>query len=40
MVPGFDFNKEIQATNVLCLMNMVTAEELVDDEDYDGNKTF
>lgn len=34
-IPGFDFSKEIQATNVLCLMNMVTPEELVDDEDYD-----
>lgn len=34
-IPGFDFSKEIQSTNVLCLMNMVTPEELVDDEDYD-----
>lgn len=29
-------NKEVTATNILCLMNMVTAEELIDDEDYDG----
>ena len=35
-IPGFDFGKEIEATNVLCLMNMVTPEELMDDEDYDG----
>jgi len=34
-IPGFDFGKEIEATNVLCLMNMVTPEELMDDEDYD-----
>lgn len=34
-IPGFDFSKEIQATNILCLMNMVTPEELLDDEDYD-----
>ncbi|XP_047143470.1 splicing factor U2AF 65 kDa subunit isoform X4 [Hydra vulgaris] len=34
-IPGFDLNKEITATNILCLMNMVVAEELMDDEDYD-----
>jgi splicing factor U2AF subunit len=34
-IPGFDFSKEIQATNILCLMNMVTPDELMDDEDYD-----
>jgi len=34
-IPGFDANQEVQATNVLCLMNMVTAEELISDEDYD-----
>lgn len=34
-IPGFDMNKEVTATNILCLMNMVTAEELIDDEDYD-----
>ncbi|XP_066910518.1 splicing factor U2AF 65 kDa subunit-like [Clytia hemisphaerica] len=34
-IPGFDFSKEIQSTNVLCLMNMITPEELMDDEDYD-----
>ena len=27
----------MSATNVLCLMNMVTADDLVDDEEYDGN---
>ena len=26
----------MSATNVLCLMNMVTADDLVDDEEYDG----
>jgi len=34
-IPGFDMSREITATNVLCLMNMVSAEELMDDEDYD-----
>jgi len=34
-IPGFDLSKEVTATNVLCLMNMVTPEELMDDEDYD-----
>ena len=38
-VPGLNVN-EIQAagppTEVLCLMNMVAAEELVDEEEYDG----
>jgi len=34
-IPGFDANQEVQATNVLCLMNMVTPDELVGDEDYD-----
>jgi len=34
-IPGFDLTKEVMATNVLCLMNMVSPEELVDDEDYD-----
>lgn len=34
-IPGLDLNSEVQPTNVLCLMNMVSAEELEDDEDYD-----
>lgn len=34
-IPGFDMSREITATNVLCLMNMVSPEELMDDEDYD-----
>jgi len=34
-IPGFDLNKEVVPTNVLCLMNMVSAEELQSDEDYD-----
>lgn len=34
-IPGFDLNKEVVATQVLCLMNMVSAEELQSDEDYD-----
>ncbi|XP_065659280.1 splicing factor U2AF 65 kDa subunit isoform X4 [Hydra vulgaris] len=34
-IPGFDLSKEITATNILCLMNMVVADELIDDEDYD-----
>jgi len=34
-IPGVDLTKAITATNVLCLMNMVTAEELVSDETYD-----
>jgi len=34
-IPGVDLSKVVMATNVLCLMNMVTAEELVDDETYD-----
>lgn len=34
-IPGFDLSKEVSATNVLCLMNMVTSDDLVDDEEYD-----
>ena len=37
-IPGLDLSKDVMATNILCLMNMVTAEELMDDEDYDGRK--
>lgn len=34
-IPGVDLTGEVQATNILCLMNMVTEEELQDEEDYD-----
>jgi len=34
-IPGLDLTKEATATNILCLMNMVTADELQEDEDYD-----
>jgi len=34
-IPGVDLSKAIMATNVLCLMNMVTADELENDETYD-----
>lgn len=34
-IPGVDLSGEVQATNILCLMNMVTEEELQDEEDYD-----
>jgi len=34
-IPGFDMSKEVVATQVLCLMNMVTPEELQGDEDFD-----
>lgn len=34
-IPGFDTTQEVQPTLVLCLMNMVIAEELISDEDYD-----
>lgn len=34
-IPGVDLSKAITATNVLCLMNMVTADELENDETYD-----
>lgn len=34
-IPGFDITKEISPTNILCLMNMVSADELENDESYD-----
>lgn len=34
-VPGFQPSVGGQATEVLCLMNMVTTDELVDDEEYE-----
>ena len=34
-VPGFQASGLGQPTEVLCLMNMVTPEELVDDDEYD-----
>jgi len=34
-IPGMDLTKTITATNVLCLMNMVTPDELESDETYD-----
>lgn len=34
-IPGLDLNKEVTPTHILCLMNMVTADELKEDEDYD-----
>lgn len=36
-IPGLQIASTSQmATTVLCLMNMVTEEELVDDEEYEG----
>ena len=40
-VPGLNFtsvNAALPATEVLCLLNMVTEEELADDDEYDGNR--
>ena len=39
-IPGLDLSANLQntATEVLCLMNMVEIEELMDDEEYEGNK--
>lgn len=39
-IPGLDLSASLQnaATEVLCLMNMVEVEELMDDEEYEGNK--
>jgi len=34
-IPGVDLTGEVEATNILCLMNMVSEEELQDEEDYD-----
>ena len=36
-IPGLQFDGSAQTpTEVLCLMNMVTTEELEDDEEYEG----
>lgn len=39
-VPGLSFTSvnALPATEVLCLLNMVTEEELGDDDEYDGNR--
>ena len=38
-VPGLQIDGSSQnATEVLCLMNMVTKEELEDDEEYEGDE--
>lgn len=38
-IPGLDMSANLHnsATEVLCLMNMVEVEELMDDEEYEGN---
>ena len=38
-IPGLDLSANLHnsATEVLCLMNMVEIEELMDDEEYEGN---
>ena len=40
-IPGLDLSASLHntATEVLCLMNMVEIEELMDDEEYEGKKT-
>ena len=36
-VPGLNFTAgNVPTTEVLCLLNMVTEEELVDDDEYEG----
>ena len=37
-IPGLDLSSSTQnmATEVLCLMNMVSSEELCDDDEYEG----
>lgn len=37
-IPGLDMTANLHsvATEVLCLMNMVEVEELMDDEEYEG----
>ena len=40
-VPGLHaVQGQNNATDVLCLMNMVTEEELLDDEEYEGKSLF
>ena len=37
-VPGLQFQPgSSQPTEILCLLNMVTEDELKDDDEYDGN---
>ena len=38
-IPGLDLSASVQtdATDCLCLMNMVTTDELMDDDDYEGD---
>ncbi len=35
-VPGLNMQAADDPTTILCLMNMVTPDELQDDEEYDG----
>ncbi len=35
-LPGVDFRAPTVSTEVLCLLNMVTEEELRDDEEFEG----
>ena len=39
-IPGLDMTANLHsaATEVLCLMNMVETDELMDDEEYEGNQ--
>lgn len=40
-VAGLDLQSSInEPTNVLCLLNMVSEDELMDDEEYDGRCSF
>ena len=40
-VAGLDLQSSVnEPTNVLCLLNMVSEEELMDDEEYDGRFYF
>ena len=40
-IPGLDMTANLHsvATEVLCLMNMVEVEELMDDEEYEGKSS-
>ena len=39
-VPGLNLLVANEPTDVLCLMNMVSADELQDDEEYDGTSNM
>ena len=41
-IPGLDMTASVHsaATEVLCLMNMVEIEELMDDEEYEGTQNI